>query len=89
MPDGYARMAVRANVPVIYGFCRSVPEGKVARIYPPLFPDISLEKEQAVLDLVRRTLKLQEEALRQYPHEWHLSTPIWQLAQAQLEKEGL
>jgi KDO2-lipid IV(A) lauroyltransferase len=89
MPDGYARVAVRANVPVIYGFCRSGLEGEVARIYPPLFPNTCLEKEQAVLDLVQRTLRLQEEALRQYPHEWHLSTPIWQLGQAHLKKEGL
>ena len=89
VPDGYARLAVRANVPVIVGFCRRAGNGAVAKIYAPIYPDKSLGKEEAVLDLIQRALKLFEAAIREYPEEWHLSTPIWQRAQGRLAPAGM
>ena len=89
VPDGYARLAVRANVPVVFGFCRRTDDGAVARIYAPLYPDESLDKGEATLDLIQRSLKLFEAAIREYPEEWHLSTPIWQKAQGRLAPAGM
>jgi lauroyl/myristoyl acyltransferase len=87
MPDGYARIAVRANVPLIFGFCHRTEQGGVTnKIYPPLYPDRSLGKEEAAVDLIQQTVRLFEEAVREYPQEWHLSAPIWQLAQERLGK---
>jgi KDO2-lipid IV(A) lauroyltransferase len=87
MPDGYARVAVRANVPLLFGFCHRAERGGVVnKIYPPIYPDRSLGKEDAVVDLIQQAVRLFEDAVREYPQEWHLSTPIWQLAQERLEK---
>lgn len=86
MPDGYARVAVQANVPLLFGFCRETEGGVFIQIHPPMYPDRSLGKQAAVLDLIQRTLRLFEEALRAYPEEWYLSTPVWQLAQERSER---
>lgn len=88
MPDGYARIAVRANVPVLFGFCRRTPDGVLVKVFPLIYPDQSLPKEEAVLDLVQRALQLFEGVIREYPEEWHLSTPVWQLAQERLAREA-
>lgn len=85
LPDGYARVAARANVPLIFGFCHRTEEGGVAnKVYPPIYPDMSLGKEERVVRLVEQATQLFEEAVREYPHEWHLSAPIWRLAQERL-----
>lgn len=88
MPDGYARIAVRAGVPLVFGFCRRAGDGAGGKIYPPMYPNGSLRKEEAVMDLVQRTVRLFEKVIREYPEEWHLSTPVWRLAQERLEKEA-
>jgi KDO2-lipid IV(A) lauroyltransferase len=89
MPDGYARVAVRANVPLIFGFCVQDGGGKVVtHVFPPIHPDRSLGKEQAVLDVIQRTLQMFEQVVRAHPEEWHLSTPVWRLAQERSEKES-
>jgi KDO2-lipid IV(A) lauroyltransferase len=86
VPDGYARLAVRADVPVVYGTCVRTAEGATAKLCQPIYPDRSLGREEAVLDIIRRTLAHLEEAIRENPGEWHLSTPIWRLAREPLEK---
>lgn len=86
LPDGYARLAVRANVPVVFGYSVDTGDAVEGRVYPPLYPDTSLGKEDAVVDLIRRTVQLLEEAIRANPAAWHLSTPIWQLAEQRLGK---
>ena len=65
VPDGYARLAVRANVPVIFGFCRRTDDGAVAKIYAPLYPDKSLGKEEAVLDLMSGIAQWSKTGVRQ------------------------
>ena len=87
MPDGYARVAVQANVPLVFGYCREIEKGMSVQVYPPIYPDRSLGKEEAVLDLIQRALRMFEEAIHSYPEEWYLSTPVWKLAQERLEKE--
>lgn len=85
MPDGYARLAVRANVPLIFGFCRRLEDGTILNhIYPPLYPDPALGREEAVRDLLERALRLLEEVIRRHPEEWHLSAPIWRIARERL-----
>jgi lauroyl/myristoyl acyltransferase len=84
VPDGYARLAVRAGVPVIFGYPWRTADGAECQVFPPIYPELSLPKEEAVQDLVNRTLRLLEQAIRAHPWEWHLSTPIWQLAQEKL-----
>jgi lauroyl/myristoyl acyltransferase len=86
MPDGYARVAVRMGVPVIFGYCIRTENGAKGRIFPLIYPDTSLGKEEAVRDVIQRTLRLLEEAIRENPGEWHLSTPIWRRAQERLEE---
>jgi KDO2-lipid IV(A) lauroyltransferase len=88
VPDGYARLAVRANVPVVFGFCLRTPEGAKGRVCPPVYPDRSLAREEATRDVIQRTVRLLEQAIRQDPAEWHLSTPIWQLGRERLERKA-
>jgi lauroyl/myristoyl acyltransferase len=88
VPDGYARVAVRASVPLIFGFCHRTDDGAMAKVYPPIYPDRSLGKEEAIMDLIQRALRLFEEAVREQPEEWHLSTPIWRLAEVRLAPTG-
>jgi lauroyl/myristoyl acyltransferase len=85
MPDGYARLAVRANVPLVFAYCIRTQGGVVCKILPSLYPEKSLGKEEAVIDLIERTVRLLEEAICENPAAWHLSTPIWQIAQERLE----
>jgi lauroyl/myristoyl acyltransferase len=80
MPDGYARLAVRAGVPVLFGYPWRTGDGAEARVFPPIHADPALGKDEAVRDVVERTVRLLEDAIRERPEEWHLSTPIWQLA---------
>jgi len=87
MPDGYARVAVQANVPLIFGYCRKTEKGALVQVYPPIYPDRSLGKEKAALDLIQQVLRLFEQTIRAYPKEWYLSSPVWKLAQERLEKE--
>jgi lauroyl/myristoyl acyltransferase len=86
MPDGYARLAVRANVPLVFAYCIRTAEGVVCKVLPPLYPEKSLGKEKAVIDLIERTVRLLEKAVCENPAAWHLSTPIWKLAQERLER---
>ena len=86
MPDGYARVAVRANLPVIFGYSRRTEDGADGKVFPTLYPDRSLGKEEAVKDLTQRTVRLIEEAVREDPAAWHLSTPVWRLARERLEE---
>jgi lauroyl/myristoyl acyltransferase len=85
MPDGYARVAVRANVPILFGVGYYTDDGPQVKLYPPMYPDPSLSKEEAVTDLVDKTLRLFEEAVRADPGEWHLTTPVWKVAQERLQ----
>ena len=85
MPDGYARVAVRANLPVVFGYSRRTKDGADGKVFPTLYPDHSLGKEEAVKDLTKRTVRLIEEAVREDPGAWHLSTPVWRLARERLE----
>jgi lauroyl/myristoyl acyltransferase len=87
VPDGYARLAVRAGVPVVFGFCIHTSEGAKGRIYPPIYPDSTLEREEAVRDLICRTTRLLEKAVRENPSAWHLSTPIWRVAAERMGEE--
>jgi hypothetical protein len=47
-----------------------------------------LGKQEAVLDLMRQALRLFEQALRARPGDWHMSTPVWRVAQERLEDEA-
>jgi KDO2-lipid IV(A) lauroyltransferase len=85
MPDGYARLAVRADVPLIFGHCTYTESGPSAKLYPPIYPDQSLGKEQAARQIIERTVALLEEAIRSDPGTWHLSTPVWRLAQERVQ----
>ena len=80
VPDGYARLAVRADVPLIYGVCHRETNGLDIKIYPPIYPNHTLGKKGATQELLRQTLHFMEQAIRRHPEEWHLSTPVWQLA---------
>jgi lauroyl/myristoyl acyltransferase len=86
LPNGYARVAVRVNVPVVFGYCVRTDNGAVGKVFPPIYPDQSLEKEEAAADVVRRTVHLLEQAIREDPAAWHLSTPIWRIAEARLQR---
>ncbi len=86
MPDGYARVAVRMNVPVVFGYCIRTESRVMGRVYPLIYPDQALEKEEAVRDVIQRTLRLLEEAIRENPGEWHLSAPVWRRAQERLQE---
>ncbi len=89
MPDGYARVAVQANVPLVVGFVHGDGDGGViVRFHPPIYPDRSLGKQKAVLDLMRQALQIFEQTLRAHPEEWHLSTPVWRVAQERLEESS-
>ncbi len=85
MPDGYARLALRADVPLIFGRCTYTESGPSVKLFPPIYPDRSLGKEQAVRQIVERTVGLLEEAIRSDPGTWHLSTPVWRLAQERVQ----
>jgi lauroyl/myristoyl acyltransferase len=89
MPDGYARVALRANVPLMFGYSYRTDDGVIGRVFPPLYPDRSLDKEEAVRELVQRVIPQLETAIREHPEQWHLSAPIWRLAQERLESEEL
>jgi KDO2-lipid IV(A) lauroyltransferase len=86
LPDGYARIAVRANVPLVFGYSQRTADGAKGKVFPPIYPDQSLGKEGAIQDLVMRTVHCLEEAVRENPSQWHLSTPVWRLAQERMEK---
>jgi lauroyl/myristoyl acyltransferase len=88
MPDGYARLAVRADVPLVFGYCRYTQRGAGVKLHPPIYPDRSLSKEEAVGDMVQQTLRLLEKAIQENPGAWHLSSPVWQLAQERLKGEA-
>jgi len=89
LPDGYARVAVSVNVPLVFAYCRRTGDGTVARVFPPIYPDRSLGKQQAVADVLARAVGQLEETIREDPAEWHLSTPVWRLAQERLEQGRL
>jgi KDO2-lipid IV(A) lauroyltransferase len=85
MPEGYARLAVRADVPVIFGYGRYTENGAGAKIFPPIYPDQTLGKELAVRQIVQQTVQLLEEVIRKDPGAWHLSTPVWKLVPGRQE----
>jgi KDO2-lipid IV(A) lauroyltransferase len=89
VPDGYARLAVRARVPVVFGYCIRTDGGAKGRVYPPIRPNQSLSKDEAVRDVIARTVRLMERAIRENPSAWILSTPIWRLAEERLDGEGV
>jgi lauroyl/myristoyl acyltransferase len=85
MPEGYARVAVGANVPVVFAYGRYTENGPEGKLFPPIFPDRSLSKADAVTDLINKTLRLLEDAIREDPGAWHLTTPVWTVAQERME----
>jgi len=84
LPDGYARIAVRANVPLVFGFSQRTDGGAKGKVFPPIYPDLSLGKEEAIQDVILRTVSCLEEAIRENPSQWHLSAPVWRLAQERM-----
>jgi KDO2-lipid IV(A) lauroyltransferase len=86
LPDGYARIAVRANVPLVFGYSQRTADGAKGKVFPPIYPDHSLGKEAAIQDVILRTVRCLEEAVREDPSQWHLSTPVWRLAQDRMGK---
>jgi hypothetical protein len=73
----------------MFGYSYRTDDGVVGKVMPPIYPDGSLDKEAAVRDLIQRVLSQLEVAIREHPEEWHLSAPIWQLAQERLAREKL
>jgi len=87
VPDGYARIAVRTNLPVVLGYGLRTGQGVLTRLHPPLYPNPSLPPEEAVTDLVRQVINEFEGVIRTYPEQWLLSSPIWHLAAERSQKD--
>ncbi len=87
MAEGYARIAVRARLPVLLGYGLRTENGIVAQIHPPIYPNPSLEPEQAVQELVRQVVSEFEGVIRAYPEQWLLISPLWHLAAERSQKD--
>ena len=87
MPDGYARIAVRAKLPLVMGYGMRTKDGILARLHPPFYPDPSLPTQQAIIDLVQRVMNEFEGLVRAYPEQWLLISPLWHPATVCSQKD--
>jgi KDO2-lipid IV(A) lauroyltransferase len=74
---GPAMFAIRQGCPIITGFIRREGDGHVATLEPPLFPDPSLEGDEAICDLTQRFTDVLADYVRRYPDEYFWAHRRW------------
>ncbi|MSP12622.1 MAG: hypothetical protein EXR62_06655 [Chloroflexi bacterium] len=79
LPNGFAEMAVHANVPVLFAFPRRKPDNTF-EIYlePPYYPNPARSHEAEVRTIHQLMLAHFERYLRRFPDQWVLFRPVWQ-----------
>lgn len=77
LPDGYAELSVRREVPVVPAFARWEGIGVRLRIWPPLWP--AGKSGNARENLVAQVLAIFAQVLQEAPDQWVLTTPIWRI----------
>ncbi|MBI3941430.1 MAG: hypothetical protein HY326_00325 [Chloroflexi bacterium] len=78
LPDGFAEMAVRAKVPVLFAFPRRKPDNTF-EIYlePPYFPNPDRRHDIEVRTIHQLMLAHFERYLRRFPDQWVIFRPVW------------
>jgi len=77
-PRGPATFAVHQGAPIIAGFIRRAPGGRhVAEITPPIWPDATMPREQAIQHLTQAATDRLADAIRRYPAEYFWAHRRW------------
>ena len=76
--SGMALFARRAGVPILPGYSRRVGWTRhVFRMFPPVYPDNSLDKGEDVVRMTTQVMKYIEEAIRREPEQWFWFNSRW------------
>lgn len=78
LPDGHVRLAMRTGAPLMLGFSRRVQHDRYEATFLPhfLIPQEGTEEERFAAGM-RYVVRGLEEAIRQCPEQWAITTPIW------------
>ncbi|NJN97473.1 MAG: lysophospholipid acyltransferase family protein [Anaerolineales bacterium] len=80
LPDGYVRLAVRMNVPLVVGFShRNLGHTHQAYFLPPFYPPAQGSEEERVRVSLKYVISEMEKAIAQYPEQWTttVAVSIW------------
>ena len=75
---GLAKMALRARVPVVPGFCYRTGRNRYAVFFtPPIYPPTEGDDTERVTTLTRAVFAVIEKQIARYPEQWTLLQPVW------------
>ena len=75
---GPAFFAWKANVPIVQGYVRRLPDGRhVAKIEPPIYPDPTAPEDEEVRRLTQRFTKDLERWVRAHPENYYWVHRRW------------
>jgi len=78
LPQHYAYIAKKANVPVVLMATLQQPDGRLlVRTSDPIEMDSHPNKESETLLNSEKVLKTAEPLIRQVPDQWSISLPVW------------
>ncbi|MGH2545231.1 MAG: lysophospholipid acyltransferase family protein, partial [Ardenticatenaceae bacterium] len=78
MPDGAVRLALRARVPIVVGWCRRAAGNRYeARLEPVDLPEEMADVEEAAREAMARVVARLESFIRAEPEQWLLTVPLW------------
>lgn len=78
LPDGYIRLALKANVPLVLGFSRRNPDYTYSAYFlPPFWPAPAATEEEQVEAGFQFVIQELEKAIRQTPEQWGVTVSIW------------
>jgi KDO2-lipid IV(A) lauroyltransferase len=78
LPTHYTYLALKAQVPVMFVMSRLEADGKYhVSAVPPIEMEPHAEISQALLVNTEKVLSIAEGTIRQAPHQWVMSHPVW------------
>ncbi|MFC1671619.1 lysophospholipid acyltransferase family protein, partial [Planctomycetota bacterium] len=78
LPQGPARLSVRTGAPILPGFLvRRSNDSWHAVMEKPIFPDQSIDQDEAVRAIMAQYVPLMEEYIRWHPSQWSVFYDFW------------
>ncbi len=78
LPTYYIYLALKAQVPLVFVMSRLEADGRYhVSTLPPLEVEPHPDQSQAMLLNAEKVLSIAEGFIRQAPHQWVMSHPVW------------
>lgn len=81
-PIGVVDVAMRAGSAILPITLPRVPSGTAVAVYPEIPWDPDAPRDQEIRRVVTEILRVFEQAISEYPEQWHVLDPVWGRSEA-------